>query len=893
MADYNVDYELAAMAIEIIMVLLYYQRRNYPTASIIFYKRIMVLALCSSATNIMTVKLDSYGSIVPLWINYPVNIIYFIMQNLLTVVFVLFTATFLEVKAKFEKMLRRGAMVLSVFIVLVFATSPFTKWAFYFDETGYHRGPLITVFYVLSFLELFLSGAIAVRQSREITSKKKVFSILSFVCLLVVAVLVQFLIPPLCISGFAIACSCLIMYMMLQNPDDVLDEKTGLFKRDAFLAAVTECYRSDHGFTVISVVPNNTENVVSVMGREAMEIFLSQIGNFLKERYGTQVYTTDDTSVTIILDDPVDISKIEYTVMKRFEQPWYISGVKFVRSCGIAYTGFPSPIDSIENLIPAVDYMISKVKNDDVSSPFFAQNVPKITDRLGELEAEKELLEAESLEAILARERAEKENRMKNVFLANMSHEIRTPMNAILGMTDLVMRDDISPRVRDMMEDIESAGNSLMALINNLLDITKIESDHFELQNREYSLKKLISDAVISSSSRIQNSGLELFTEIAHDVPDMLYGDENRLKQVFVNLMNNAIKYTNHGHVKLKVYGERKDDSYILRVDVSDTGIGIREQEMKKLFNTFSRALNEENINVEGTGLGLAICKKIVTLMGGDIDVESTFGEGSRFFFYVPQKMKGDTTIINSHLGDTKEIMVCAGDRYDKRVQRIKDVLYDLEIPYYIENSIEEVSRKLKSGKITDVITTKEFYSRDTQAFIESKAHVIMIFDRNEHYNDVPNAGILYEPVYAINVQKLITDYRPEVPVNESFMAPKNSKVMVVDDYDVNLKVIRSMLSKFGIDADCVSSGPEAIEKAGTTRYDLIFMDHMMPDMDGIEATKRIRSLSPIHEKMPIVMLSANAVNGAEQMFKDNKFDEFVSKPVNMVRLEQVLRKFL
>ena len=276
MAGYNVDYELASMAIEIIMILLYYQRRNYPSASIILYKRIMVFALCSSATNIMTIKLDSYGSIIPLWINYPVNIIYFIMQNMLTGVFVLFTSTFLEVKAKTGKMLRRFAIGISIFIVLAFATSPFTHWAFWFDESGYHRGPLITVFYILSFIELFMAGVIAVKQGKEISSPKKVFSILSFVCLLVVAVLVQYLIPPLCISGFAIACSCLIMYMMLQNPDDVLDEKTGLFKRDAFLAAITECYRSDHGFTVLSVVPNNADNVVSVMGRDAMVKFIAR-----------------------------------------------------------------------------------------------------------------------------------------------------------------------------------------------------------------------------------------------------------------------------------------------------------------------------------------------------------------------------------------------------------------------------------------------------------------------------------------------------------------------------------------------------------------------------------------------------------------------------------------
>ena len=893
MSGYNVDYELAAVAIEVIMVLLYYQRRNYPSASNLFYKRIMVIALCASATNIMTIKLDSYGTAIPMWINYPVNTIYFIMQNTLTVIFVLYTAAFLEVKSKVEKYLRRVAIGLIAFIVIVFSTSHVTHWAFYFDETGYHRGPLITVFYVISFIELTFCGILAITQGRKNVSKKKVLSILSFVCLLLMAVFVQFIIPTLCISGFAIACSCLIMYMMLQNPDDVLDEKTGLFKRDAFLAAVTESFRSEHGFTVLSVVPKNADSVVSVMGREALNTFNSQIGSFLKDQYNTPVYTTDDSSVTIILDNPIDISKIEYTITKRFEQPWYISGVKFVRSCSIAYTSFPAPIADIEDLISAVDYMISKVKNEDVDSPFYAQNVPKITDRLGELEAEKQLLEAESLEAMIARERAEKENRMKNVFLANMSHEIRTPMNAILGMTDLVMRDDISPRVRDMMEDIESAGESLMALINNLLDITKIESDHFELADREYSLKKLISDAVISSSSRIQNTGLDLFVEIAHDVPDMLYGDENRLKQVFVNLMNNAIKYTSHGHVKLKVYGEKKDDSYILRADVSDTGSGIREQDMKKLFNTFSRALNEENINVEGTGLGLAICKRIVTLMGGDIDVESTFGEGSRFFFHVVQKMKSEATIINGNLGNSKEIVVCAGNRYDKHVQQIKDVLYDLEIPYYIESSIEEVSRKLKSGKITDVFTTKEFYDRDRQMFIDSKAHIIMIFDKEERYNDVPNAGILYLPIYALNVQKLLTDYRTEIAVNEEYSAPADAKVMVVDDYDVNLKVIKSMLSKFGIDADCVSSGPEAIEKAGTTKYDLIFMDHMMPDMDGIEAAKRIRDLSPIHSKMPIVMLSANAVNGAEQMFKENNFDEFVSKPVNMARLGEVLRKFL
>ena len=897
MIEYKIEFELAAIVLDLIIVLFYYQRRNYPTSAGMFYKRIMLVALVSSITNVLSARMMTHFDSFPLWLHYLINIAYFSFQNVLATVFVLYSIAFTEIKSTIESKAKKYAYILMVVVVLIIISTPLTHTTFYFDEAGnYFWGPFVYVFYALSFMELAASGIIAWKQRKKVSSSRKCSSIIIFVVMLLSAVAFQFLCQEILVTGFMISCACLIMYMILQNLFDGRVDKTKLYKKDEFLVAISESFRSEKGFYVVSIVPENVSNLMSVAGPEPFLNLMGQIGDFMTGEFGTEAYYTEEGAVTVIMDNPVDVRAVERTINKRFESPWVCNGILIQRPCRIAYTGYPNPIDRIEDLIAAVDYMISKVKNDSDENVFFARGVPKVNERVNQLEAEKELLEAESFEAMLARDRAEKENKLKNVFMANMSHEVRTPMNAILGMTTLVLKDDINPRVRDMMEDIQRAGESLLAIVNDLLDITKIESDKFELIKKDFSLKTLIMDAVSVSSMRIQDQNLEMFVEIDNTVPDMVNGDDNRLKQVFVNLLNNGIKYTSHGYVKLEVTGEydaERPGNYILRAMVSDTGSGIKEKDMNKLFNTFSRALNEENANVEGTGLGLAICKKIVTLMNGDIGVKSKFGEGSTFSFYVSLPCSSKETIINHELAKTKSVIICGENRYDRRIDRLKNVLYSMEIPYYVYDNAEEAVQRISAGKITDIIITKTLYLQKKQYFDESKVHLIMLYSKNQTYDDVTNAGIIYEPLYSLNLQRLLEEKKTDKPKNAAYKAPASSKVLVVDDNLVNLKVISALLKQFGITAEQAASGPESIDKAGANNYDLIFMDHMMPEMDGIEAMKHIRELSSIHAKMPIVMLTANAINGAEEMFKSMNFDDYVSKPVNMAKLEEVLRKFL
>ena len=403
-----------------------------------------------------------------------------------------------------------------------------------------------------------------------------------------------------------------------------------------------------------------------------------------------------------------------------------------------------------------------------------------------------------------ARFEAEAASRSKSAFLATMSHEIRTPLNAIIGLSDIELQRNLPVDTRINLEKIHNSGGSLLAIINDILDISKIETGNFKLIPVDYDVPSLINDTIQLNVVRIGSKNLIFELKIDETIPSKLCGDELRIKQVLNNLLSNAFKYTAEGRVVLTVRWEkRKDDAWLIFA-VQDTGQGIKREDVPKLFSEYRQLDARANRYIEGTGLGLFITKNLVSLMNGKVGVESEYGAGSTFTVQFPQRIINDTPI----------------------------------------------------GEVT--------------------AQNLMSFR--------------FKEIYHTQSLRLVRSYMPY------------GKVLVVDDVETNLDVAKGLLLPYGLTIDTASSGPDAIEKirsAGggdrSARYDLIFMDHMMPGMDGLEAVRIIRSevAGDYGKTVPIIALTANALTGNERMFLANGFDGFISKPIDVVQLDTALNTWV
>ncbi|MDY5521641.1 MAG: ATP-binding protein [Agathobacter sp.] len=382
-------------------------------------------------------------------------------------------------------------------------------------------------------------------------------------------------------------------------------------------------------------------------------------------------------------------------------------------------------------------------------------------------------------------------NEAKSQFLANMSHEIRTPINGILGMDSVLLKECHDENLREYAKNIQSAGQSLLSIINDILDISKIESGKMEILTIRYQLFSVLNDCYNLTKIKLQNKPVSFIMQINEKLPSWLYGDEVRIRQIINNFLSNAVKYTKEGNITFELdFEEKTDEQILLVITVRDTGIGIKEEDLGKLFESFTRIEEKRNRNIEGTGLGLNLTKNLVNLMGGEVFAESTYGKGSCFTAKIPQK-----------IADAKPM----GD-FGKRYQQ------------YLSTSDDD---------------------------------------------------------------KL------------SFLAP-DAKILVVDDVTMNLKVVEGLLKATKIQIDTAVSGSECLECVKTTQYQMIFLDHMMPEMDGLETLEHMKNLADNpNAQTPVIMLTANAIVGAKEEYIEAGFTDYLTKPIRETELLEMILKYL
>lgn len=492
----------------------------------------------------------------------------------------------------------------------------------------------------------------------------------------------------------------------------------------------------------------------------------------------------------------------------------------------------------------------------------------------------------------------------KSDFLANMSHEIRTPMNAIVGMCELILRESgLSESVRENCFNIQTSGRSLLAIINDILDFSKIESGKLELIPDEFNIASTLNTVINMSEARRGNKKIDIIVKADPDIPRGIIGDEVRIRQVIVNLMTNAIKYTEKGYVTLTVSQSKQDYGINLLVSVADTGIGITEENIEKLFTSFRQVDTKKNRSVEGTGLGLAISKRLITQMGGFIGVKSEYGVGSEFRFVIPVKVTDERPFVT--IKDPQNIHAVGLFAQDKNNGRYKEHYSEmgrqLGIDFKCADSIDELNTIAEGEKITHIFTAKEEYIKNAEAFGKTadNTKVFVVQERLDAIELPENIKCIFKPFYVISVASALNNENIVLNLNERrgsdirFSAPK-ARVLIVDDNAINLKVAVGLMQPYHMQLMTAESGRAAINMLRSRDIDLVFMDHMMPEMDGIEATKIIRDMDgDYYKKLPIVALTANAVNGVREMFIQEGLNDFLAKPIELTALDRILRNYL
>lgn len=693
--------------------------------------------------------------------------------------------------------------------LLAILTTQVTHFVFYYEDGVFHTGPFYFGVYFVVGAYLLFSAVITVSSRKTIMRRNRI-SFIIFLVLGGAGLIYQAITVGGLVANFFCALGLILVYFFQQSTYDTLDENANLYNRQALLIHVNELINSRKAFSIIGLTPDSLMDIMHSKGSFYSDAIVRLAGERLRDVFGASETYSLGSGCFAVISMNLDKAEMLSTINGCFEKAYTVGNESFLLTASGCYLRYPddyatgdsalelvskgldiavqtgnSTLVTTDNYNDVRDSLVTKMKHEQLTLEREKEEAELAKE---EAEMAKEEAELAKEEAELAKANAESSDKAKTTFLAHMSHEIRTPLTTIMGMTEILLRQDIAEHTRDSIAQINSAGKSLLQIINDILDFSKIESGCMEIVKDPFDVLPLIDSAVNVLNVRCDSKPIDIVTEIDEEMPSVLFGDETRIKQVIFNLTSNAAKYTDSGTITLTVRWNSNRSS--LFVSVRDTGRGIREKDMASLFDSFSRFDAHANKAIEGTGLGLAITKRIVELMGGELVVESEYGKGSCFSFEI---------ILDVY--DSTPIREAQSNGEIKRIRTASDITY--------------------------------------------------------------------------------------------FVAPK-AKVLIVDDNSFNRTIAEDLIRPHKLQIDQAASGSECIEKASAEQYDMIFLDHMMPGMDGFETLRHLLAIPEfVKRETPVIAFSANAVSGMREKFSEAGFKDFLTKPIEVAALERMLVEYL
>lgn len=776
---YNIDFALAGLLILLILYVLILKSYNQTMKTIIVLKKLVFLLILADTFDIIAAITISFPYSIPIWLNYLLNVLFFEFEVIGISIFPKYINAIIDDSK--DSMLEKINNVLVVVYAVICASTPLTKAIFYFDANrAYTHGPLYLIVFAIPFYYLLCASA-KMYKYKSAFKNKQFFSINAFVWVSISGPILHALIPGnVIIDFFALSIAAFLAIIGLETPDFLKLESAliELEKNEKLLEKAKK--REEERNKVIhemtksaswSIQIDEDHNILDSFWSDEFFWMLGYEKSEIAEQtslWAESLHPEDsEFSIKSFMDGLYKGENYDITYRlknKKGEYKWY-------RGTGELKINQNEKISIFHGIIQ--DINDEKIKED------LAKEKIAALEKLEKSQADLE-------EAVRLAQAADK---AKSDFLANMSHEIRTPINAVLGMNELISRESTEKQILEYSSNVADAGNALLSLINDILDFSKIEAGRMELAPDNYELSILLREVNNIMNIRFKNKGIDFRIKNNPNLPNNLYGDEVRIRQILINILNNALKYTDKGSVTLDVNFEKNDsDSITLILSSIDTGIGIKEEDLPSLFKSFTRIDLHHNRKKEGTGLGLSITQSFVELMGGTIDVESTYGQGSTFKIRIPQKVVSD------------EVM----GTFDASAS---------------------TSKKANNGK--------------------------------------------------------------------RFTAP-DARILVVDDIEMNLEIIKGLLKPCQLNIDLAESGQACLDAVAQNAYDIILLDHMMPDLDGVETMKLMKNDNTHpNQDTPVIMLTANAIIGAREEYLALGFSDYLSKPIQPNELDEMIVKYL